>query len=141
MGLRILRMPVQVFSLAAGDSKNGMYVGIVRASSLVPSLYFAMNGYEIIIILAIGIIGELLGLVLGSHLAKSVAPLSWNVLIVVFSFIWLLGVSLFSYWATDRYGIHPLAAFIMQFILLFLPFFLIFRSKFTMDFIHILKRV
>ena len=141
MGLRILRMPVQVFSLAAGDSKNGMYVGIARACSLLPSLYCAMNGYEIIIVLAIGIAGELFGLILGVYLAKSVAQRSWNTLIVMFSFIWLLGVSLFSYWASDRYGIHPLAGFFMQFILLFTPFFLIFRSKFTMEFIHRLKRV
>jgi O-antigen/teichoic acid export membrane protein len=141
MGLRILRMPVQVFSLAAGDSKNGMYVGIARASSLLPSFYFAVNGYEIIVILAMGIAGELLGLVVGTLLAKSVAPRSWNTVIVMFSLFWLMVVSLFSYWVTDRYGINPIAGFIMQFIFLFTPFFLIFRSKFTMEFIHRLKRV
>lgn len=141
MGLRILRMPVQVFSLAYGDSKNGMYVSVARALALLPSLYLAVNGYDISVILSTGIAGELMGMFIGVLLARSVVPPDWNISMVIFSVIWFCSVSIFSHWVDGSYGIHPVAGFVMQFTLLFIPFFLILKSKFTMEFIQILKRV
>ena len=141
MGLRILRMPVQIFSLAAGDSKNGMYVGMARISSLPLSFYFAVNDYEIIMILAAGIIGELLGLLVGAYMAKSISPRYWSIMLLVFSLIWFFIISLFSYWSVGRYDVNPIFGFVVQFSFLFVPYFLIFRSKFTMEFIHKIRKV